>query len=124
MSYTIRLISIGSILGRLFAKGVWNLTHDYPFGSILENMGPSSKPFWKILKNDRFYLDPHFSAWDQKGLGPDPFGAILGKMGACAKPFQELLEIYGFIWTLIFQLGAKRVWNLTLNFPFGPMLVS
>jgi hypothetical protein len=57
---------------QLFAKGVWNLTHNYPFGSILENMGPSSKPSMKISKNGKFNLDPHFSAWCQKALEPDP----------------------------------------------------
>ena len=80
-------------------KGVWGLTHNFPFGSILENMGPSSKPFGKLLKIYRFDLDPHFSAWGQKGLEPDPqfpFGIILEKMGACAKPFWKLLKIYRF----------------------------
>ena len=66
-----------------------------PFGAMLEKMGACAKPFQKLLKIYGFYLDPHFSAWDRKGLGPDPPGVILGKMGACAKPFQKLLEIYG-----------------------------
>ena len=31
-------------------------------------------------------------------------------------------KLSGIIWGLIFQLGAKGVWNLTLISPFGAML--
>ena len=76
-----------------------NLTHKNPFVIILEKMEACAKPFWKLLKIYRFYLDHHFSAWGPKGLEPDPqfpFVIILEKMGACAKPFWKLLKIYRF----------------------------
>ena len=59
-------------------------------------MSACAKPFWKLLKIYRFYLDPHFSAWGQKGLVNYPFGIILENMNACAEPFWKLLKIYRF----------------------------
>ena len=71
-SYTIRVEFYRFDIFRLGAKRAWNLTLNYPFGIILEKMSACAKPFWKLLKIYRFYLDPHFSAWGQKGLEPDP----------------------------------------------------
>ena len=62
------MISIGTVFVQLGTKGVGSLTHNVPFGLSLEKLCPLSKPFGYMLKNDRFYLEPYFSAWDQRGL--------------------------------------------------------
>ena len=50
----------------------WSGNQIYPSRIILEKMGACAKPFGKLLKIYRFYLDPNFLAWGQMGLEPDP----------------------------------------------------
>ena len=80
------VISIGFIWNLIFSDWGQNLTHKNPLGIILEKRVTSAKPFWGLLKIYRFYLDPHFSAWDQKGLEPDHQFSLWAHIGFITCP--------------------------------------